>query len=131
MNLLQRRREMMRKGAKINLLQDPTSPHGYIPKPTQYNIGNWYISETLQEGERVRLYIEFDELDVNKNTIAAFNSSSSRAAILVNNVPITQSFSIDFDWVVYGANNHINIYLSPNNSAHSISSVKFIGLYRI
>lgn len=120
----------MRKGAKINLLQDPTSPHGNLPSPSQYYIGAWRINDTLRDGEKVRLRITFAYVDEGKTDVAAYNSSAARGALL-DQKPISHPFELDFEWKVYGDNNILRIYLSPNNTNHNISEVEFIELYRI
>lgn len=127
------RRMMMRsKRAKINLLQDPTSPHGWQTNFSNYWIGSWYLLDTIQNGEKLRLHIRFKVLEPLKTDLILQNSTNASAGRIdwLRNV-VKEDMTVDIEWVVYGANNFLRVGLWPNANTYIQSEVELIELYRI
>ena len=98
----------------------------------EYLIATYRISETLNNGDKVRLTVNAPQLGINRTGFMAYNSNSAGASKLAD---ITQSqgnnYIAEFEWNVgTGGNNEVWLYHDASNT-RSISTITSVSLQKI
>lgn len=97
-----------------------------------YLIATYRISETLANGDKVRLTVTAPQLGINRTGFMAYNSNSAGGSKLAD---ITQSqgsvYTAEFEWNVgTGDNNEVWLYHDAS-STRSISTIASVSLQKI
>ena len=97
-----------------------------------YLIATYRISETLNNGDKVRLTVTAPQLGINRTGFMAYNSNSAGGSKLAD---ITQSqgsvYTAEFEWNVgTGDNNEVWLYHDAS-STRSISTIASVSLQKI
>ena len=97
-----------------------------------YLIATYRISETLNNGDKVRLTVTAPQLGINRTGFMAYNSNSAGGSKLAD---ITQSqgsvYTAEFEWNVgTGDNNEVWLYHDAS-SIRSISTIASVSLQKI
>ena len=97
-----------------------------------YLIATYRISETLKNGDKVRLTVNAPQLGINRNGFMAYNSSSAGESKLAD---ISESrgnvYTAEFNWSVgTGGNNELWLYHNASNT-RSISTITSVSLQKI
>ena len=97
-----------------------------------YLIATYRISETLANGDKVRLTVNAPQLGINRTGFMAYNSSSAGDSKLAD---ISESqgnvYTAEFEWNVgTGGNNELWLYHNASNT-RSISTITSVSLQKI
>lgn len=97
-----------------------------------YLIATYRISETLKNGDKVRLTVNAPQIGINRTGFMAYNSNSAGGSKLAD---ITRSqngaYTAEFEWNVgTGGNNELWLY-HDSSSTRSISTITSVSLQKI
>ena len=97
-----------------------------------YLIATYRISETLNNGDKVRLTVTAPQLGINRTGFMAYNSNSAGGSKLAD---ISESrggaYTVEFEWNVgTGGNNELWLY-HDSSSTRSISTITSVSLQKI
>ncbi|AKI27695.1 hypothetical protein [Moraxella phage Mcat17] len=97
-----------------------------------YLIATYRISETLKNGDKVRLTVNAPQLGINRTGFMAYNSNSAGGSKLAD---ISESqgniYTAEFEWNVgTGGNNEVWLYHDASNT-RSISTITSVSLQKI